>query len=57
MCYEQGLGLGNWGIISRVIRSDFRMVSLAVDLKEDTARGRRTPVVVHAGDCLQGLTQ
>lgn len=57
MCYEQGLGLGNRGIISRVIRSDFRMVSLAVvsdDLKEDTARGRRTPVVVHAGE---GLTQ
>lgn len=52
MYYEQELGLGNWGIISRrVIRSDFRILSLAAvsdDLKKDKAGGRRAPTMVHA---------
>lgn len=44
------------GILSsRVIRSDFRMVSLAAvleDLKRDKAGGSRAPTVVHARACL-----
>lgn len=57
MYYEQELGLGNWGILSssRVIRSDFRMASLAAvsdDLKKDKVGGRRAPIMVHTRACL-----